>query len=150
MNGSEMISIVEKLTYDVSGFYNSVVLDFCGGQKANRALLVCTDAHYQFIKIGTPDPGDAEGRNIEATREYLLNYVSLAQSADRSQEPQCRRVGGVWYSAHMPPGRKYETRSPPENPGDGPICVDSGHSLAVTDPDGGIVMFCKDVSNTTP
>lgn len=51
-------------------FYDRMATDFCRGSNDNGPLLVCTDAHFKFIKIGTVDPGDPQGRNIEVTREY--------------------------------------------------------------------------------
>lgn len=66
----------------------------------------------------------------------MLNYT---------KEPQCRNVGGVWYSPNMPEGDRYSFSPPADNPGDGPYCNDP-HHLAVTLKVERIIIFCKDVS----
>lgn len=68
---------------DISiGFYKEVVDKFCGGSGANNnsPLLVCTDADYQFIKVGSPDPGDPQGRNIEVTRKHHQKHFQEEQN----------------------------------------------------------------------
>jgi hypothetical protein len=50
-------------------FYQRVDTEFCIGHNDNSPLLVCTDAHFKFIKIGQVDPGDPQGRTIENTRK---------------------------------------------------------------------------------
>ncbi|KAF2443709.1 hypothetical protein P171DRAFT_445080 [Karstenula rhodostoma CBS 690.94] len=112
------------------GFYNRVFTEYCGGVSAQKMLL-CTDADFKFLEIGTVDPGDPQRRNIEDTH------------------PQCRNVGGVWYSPNMPAGLRYDERPPPRNPGDGIVCDGSGaDSLAVTVRDWNAIVFCNEGLDT--
>ncbi|KAK7187138.1 hypothetical protein DPSP01_004039 [Paraphaeosphaeria sporulosa] len=108
----------------VRDFYNRVDTEFCVGQNSNSPLAVCTDAHFKFVKIGEVDPGDSQGRTIENT------------------QPQCRNIGGVWYSPNMPEADRYGFFPPPNKPGDGPYCADPD-DLASTHPDRGFIVFCK-------
>lgn len=57
-------------------FYDDLVSGYCGGVTApNAPAVVCTDTDFKFIRIGTVDRGDPEGRNIEVTREPFLRNV---------------------------------------------------------------------------
>lgn len=62
------------------------------------------------------------------------------------KDPQCRNVGGIWYSPTMPEGRRYTERPPPNNPEDGPFCNGNHGTLAVTVREWGAIVFCKDVN----
>lgn len=57
----------------LADFYDLVDNSFCAGTPTEK-LLICTDVHFKFIRVGTPDPGDGQGRNIDVTRAYTVNF----------------------------------------------------------------------------